>query len=77
MYFVSNMVQGPTYVNNRTEKRTQNIQQKRLKENRHIQCNHIYLSSKIIREISSRDLHNKKVNFKEKRQKLPHTYMGI
>lgn len=30
-----------------------------------------YLSGKIIRDISSRDLHNNKVNFKEKRQRLP------
>lgn len=37
-----------------------------------------YLSGKIIRDISSRDLHNNKVNFKEKKTKTASdTHMGI
>lgn len=36
-----------------------------------------YLSGKIIRDISSRDLHNNKVNFKEKRKTASDTHMGI
>lgn len=59
--------EGPTYVNNRTQKNTEHLA-KKVKENMHIQRNHIYLSSKIIRDISSRDIYNKKLNFKEKRQ---------